>query len=64
MKYPDIEVQLSGTDGNAFSILGKVRTALKKARVPYEKLEEFIKEACSGDYDRVLITCMEWVNVS
>ena len=42
MKYPDIEVQLSGTDGNAFSILGKVRTALKKARVPYEKLEEFV----------------------
>ena len=25
VKYPDIEVQLVGTDGNAFAILGKVQ---------------------------------------
>ena len=29
MKYPDIKVQLSGEDGNAFFIIGTVKKALK-----------------------------------
>jgi hypothetical protein len=31
-KYPGIHVQLTGEDGNAFSILGQVRKALRPRR--------------------------------
>jgi hypothetical protein len=62
-KY-DIDVQLTGKDGNAFSILGRVSGALKKAGIKQAEIDEFIEEATSGDYDMVLRTCMKWVNVS
>lgn len=62
-KYPDVEVQLSGEDGNAMSIIVRVRKALRRADVPTEEIEAFSKEAMSGDYDNVLQTAMKWVNV-
>jgi hypothetical protein len=64
MKYPNIEVTLTGEDGNAFAILGAVRLALRKAGVSSDEIRTFIDEATSGDYDHLLATCMEWVNVS
>lgn len=63
-KYPDIEVVLVGTDGNAFAILGKVSKALRKANVSKEDIDMFMKEAMSSDYDHLLQTCMKWVSVS
>ena len=30
-KYPDIEIRLLGEDGNAFSILGRVRRAMYRS---------------------------------
>jgi hypothetical protein len=30
-RYPDIQVQLSGQDGNAFAILGRTAGALRRA---------------------------------
>lgn len=61
VKYPDIVVRLTAEDGNAFFIIGKVVNALRKANVPNEEIEEFRKEAMSGDYHKVLATCMRWV---
>jgi len=63
-KYPNIEVQLTGTDGNAFAIIGKVKKELQKNKVSKEETDTFISEAMSGNYNNVLITCMNWVNVS
>jgi len=63
VKYPDITVQLTGTDGNAFAVIGKVQMALRRARVPQEEVDAFVKEATSGDYNNVLATCMSWVEV-
>ena len=63
-KYPKIEVQLTGNDGNAFSILGAVSKAMKKAKVPPEEVTAFMKEALAGDYAHLLRTCMTWVTVS
>lgn len=62
-KYPEITVQLSGADGNAFAIIGAVAKALKREKVPSEEIDKFIAEAKSGDYDNVLITAMKWVDV-
>lgn len=62
-KYPDVQVQLTGGDGNAFVIVGRVSAALRKAGASDEAIVEFRDEAMSGDYDKVLRTCMEWVDV-
>ena len=62
-RYPEITVRLVGTDGNAFAILGKVRSALKANHVPAERLEQFQTEATGGDYYRLLAVVQDWVNV-
>jgi hypothetical protein len=62
-KYPDIDVQLSGEDGNAFFIIGRIRRALKRGGVDRAEIEQFSEEAMSGDYDNVLLTAQKWVNV-
>lgn len=62
-KY-DIEVQLSGQDGNAYNLLAIVRRALIDAGVPDVEIQEFITQATSGDYDNLLRLCMEWCNIT
>ena len=62
-KYPDIEVQLTGEDGNAFAILGRVNGALKGNGVPKSEQDQFLAEATAGDYDALLHTCCCWVTV-
>ena len=61
-KY-DIEVQLTGTDGNAFAVMGKVSEALKGHGVNGLEVAEYIDESMTGDYDKLLQTAMKWVNV-
>lgn len=63
VKFPYVTVQLSGEDGNAFSIIGRVASALRKHGVPSEDVTQFTDEAMSGDYDNLLRTTMRWVNV-
>jgi hypothetical protein len=60
-KYPEIEVQLTGEDGNAFSIMGRVVEAMREAKVPQDEITKFTKECMSGDYANLLATCTEWV---
>jgi len=62
-KYPNIKVELSGGDGNAFAVLGKVKRALQRASTPQDEIDQFMKEATSGDYNHLLATAMEWVDV-
>lgn len=63
-RYPEIEVELTGRDGNAFFIISRVRSALKKAFVSDRDIEFFTEEAMSSDYDHVLQTVMAWVSTS
>ena len=37
-KYPEVEVELVGQDGNAFAILGAVSKAMKRANIPKDKI--------------------------
>jgi hypothetical protein len=62
-KYPEVNVQLSDMDGNAFSILARVSGALKRAGVDKTERDAFYNEATAGDYDALLRTAMRWVNV-
>jgi len=61
VKFPDVIVQLTGEDGNAFFIIARVSKALKVAGHG-DVVEEFQKEAMSGDYNLVLETCMKYVD--
>lgn len=68
MKVPDElirpEVRLTGTDGNAFAVLGAVRRALREAGNPPEVVEAFTAEATAGDYDHLLLTAAAYAEVS
>jgi hypothetical protein len=57
------EVVLTGEDGNAFAILGKVSKALRRVGADKEYIDKFRNEATSGDYDHLLTTAMEYVDV-
>ena len=63
VKFPDVEVDLIGSDGNAFAILGKVGKAIRKAHGD-EAAATYHAEASSGDYDHLLRVTMETVDVS
>ncbi|MBT8196351.1 MAG: hypothetical protein KJO64_07975 [Bacteroidia bacterium] len=63
VKYPDIEVELVGKDGNTFAIIAEVSKALNQHGVSKEEIKVFHTEAMSGDYNNVLVTCMKWVNI-
>jgi hypothetical protein len=62
-KYPAISVKLTGHDGNAFFIIGRISQHLRAGGVPADEIKAFQTEAMSGDYDNVLATCMKWVDV-
>jgi len=63
VKYPDLTVKLVGGSSNGMEIVGKVRQAMRRARISAEIISEFTTEATSGDFDKLLQTCMAWVNV-
>ena len=62
-KYPDVEVQLVGDDGNAFAIMARVQRALRQHGVPKQAIDEYLNESTSGDYDHLLYTTSQWVTV-
>jgi hypothetical protein len=62
MKKP--KLQLVGMDGNAFSILGRARSAATKAKWPADKWETVRKDMTSGDYNHLLAVAMENFDVS
>jgi hypothetical protein len=61
-RYPDIYVQLSDEDGNAFAILGRTTRALRQAGLAQDEIDQYYAEATSGDYDHLLQTTMRWVD--
>lgn len=58
-RFPDIKVQLSRADlENGWSLHGTVRSAL-----PVDVRHEFSLDALSGDYQYLMWTAMQWVDV-
>lgn len=65
MNHPEIiiEVDLSGPQGNAFYLLGKVTSELKSAGVSKEEQDNFNDDATSDDYDHLLKVVSQWVTL-
>lgn len=63
VRFPDITVVLSGTDGNVFAIIGKMRDALRQSK-GLAVANAWVDEALDQhSYDDVLILCMRTVVV-
>lgn len=58
-----IKVRLIGRDGNAYAILGTVVKEMRRKKVKEDIIEQYKKEAMSGDYDNLLRVTMEYVEV-
>jgi hypothetical protein len=56
-------VKLIGEDGNSFSIMGGVKQSLRRADADKEYIDQYLKDATSGDYDHLLFVSMEYVEV-
>jgi hypothetical protein len=67
IEFPDIDVQLTGNDGNVFAIIGAVNKALRRSGDPaaVARQETFTADAMSCEsYDAVIQLAMRTVNVS
>lgn len=62
-KY-NVTVQLSGNDGNAFAVMGAVKSALKKSGASKKEIEQYLVDSMSGDYDNLLRVATDWVKVA
>ncbi|AHJ88588.1 hypothetical protein Jolie1_088 [Mycobacterium phage Julie1] len=62
-KYPDVEVELLGQDGNGFGIVAKVQRALRQAGVPAAEVTAYVNEATDGDYDNLLAVTGQWITI-
>lgn len=63
-RYPDVEVQLSGHDGNIGAGMGTVTRALRRAGHGAVQ-DEFRQDVLSADsYPEALQRVMKWVSVT
>jgi hypothetical protein len=62
-RYPDVAVHLTGTDGNAFAIIGKVVRALRSAGVDPDTIAEYRTQATAGNYANLLAVTFRWVEI-
>ena len=53
---------LVGVDGNAYAIMGYVRTAMKRAKMTKEDIDAYIKDATSSDYNHLLVVSSEMID--
>ena len=60
---PKPKVKLIGTDGNAFAIMGRVKEALRAAGAPRPVVDAYLERSMSGNYDNLLCTACEYVEV-
>lgn len=64
-KFPHVHVQLSGEDGNVFSIIGRVQRALREGGASDDDVHGFWEQVSDAtSYDEVLLVIMRWVDVS
>jgi hypothetical protein len=63
IKCPTVYVDLWEVDGNAYAIMATVTKEMQREGISQEMQDAYFKEARSGDYDHLLATTAEWVNI-
>lgn len=60
---PTVHVgDLSGPDGNALTIIGRVKDQLKPSHTA-DEVKQYVSDSMSGDYDHVLAVALNWAVV-
>ena len=52
---------LVGVNGNSLSVMGYTTSAMRKAGFSKE-IDEYYKQATSGDYDHLLSLSVQWID--
>lgn len=63
VRYPGLEVELIGHDGNAFFILGTVQKEMRRAGVRQGEIDAYMALATGGNYEHLLTITQQWVEV-
>lgn len=64
VKFPNVTVDLTSMDGNAFALIGGTTRAMRRAGVSADDVDAFRDEALASEsYDQVIQTIMRTVNV-
>ena len=53
---------LVGVDGNAYSVMGYVRNAMREQKFSQEEIDAYLKDAKSGDYNHLLCVSVEMID--
>jgi len=59
-----LTVKLIDTNGNSFTIIGRVKDALRKAGADKEYIFKYQDEVMCGDYNNLLCVTMDYVHVT
>lgn len=51
--------QLTGQDGNAFAVMGRVAKALKQAGADQAEVDKYFEACKAGDYNHLLCVSMQ-----
>ena len=57
------KLKIIGENSNAFVILGTAKKALQKAKYSKEKIDSYMKEAMSGDYNNLLCVTNNYFDI-
>ena len=60
--YEEPKYSLVGIDGNAFSVMGYVSQCMRKEHMSREEIENYRKDAMSGDYNNLLVVSQEMID--
>ena len=55
--------KLTGEDGNAFAIMGRVTTSLRRAG-QRDLINEYLRRAMNGDYNNLIAVSMDYIEDS
>ena len=53
---------LVGVDGNAYSIMGYVKKAMRAEKCTSQEIDEYLKDAMSSDYNHLLTVSISMID--
>lgn len=62
--YPEIDVPIITEKCEPTELIGRAKVRMRNFGLEDEQIDQFEREARSGDFDHLLNTMMEWVNIS
>lgn len=62
-KFASIELDISGPDGNAYVIIGVVKTVLEQAGYSEIKIKKVIENMTSSNYEHLLEVASNYITI-